>query len=90
MVRHKKSSGGFKSKNLMNGLIKPTGIIQSALIGAGTATLAENAGITNAIPYGKYVAGFATAGAGGVIGVFARDMLKGGVSGGSSSGVVLY
>jgi len=84
--KRSRRSSGFGGKGLMSGVIKPKGIIASMLIGAGTATLAENSGITNAIPYGKYVAGFGTAGVGGVAGVFARDMIKGQLGKSSISG----
>lgn len=96
MVRRKKRSrgrsrGGMIGKgSLMSGLIRPKGLIASALIGAGAATLAENSGITSNIPYGKYVAGGLVGGVGGVAGVFARDMIKGQLgkisTGGSSFG----
>jgi len=86
----KSSSGMVGRGSLMSGLIKPKGLIASALIGAGTATLVENAGLANTIPYGKYVAGGVTAGVGGVAGVFVRDMLKGTAPSGSSSGTIMY
>ena len=61
----------------MSGIIKPKGILASLIIGAGAATLMENTGLANQIPYGKYVAGFGVAGIGGIGGVFLRDMIKG-------------
>jgi hypothetical protein len=78
--RHSRRSsrGGIVGRgSLMSGLIKPKGLIASALVGAGAATLAENAGIATMVPYGKYVAGGVVGGVGGLIGVFARDMIKG-------------
>jgi len=82
MARYRKhrSTG---SKGLGLGGISLKGI----LVGMGGATLSDNLGLSNAVPYGKYIAG---AGAGkiaktgvlsGVIGVFARDMVKGNVLG---------
>lgn len=89
MVRHRKRSYGG-SKGLGLGGISLKGI----LVGAGSASLADNLGLTGAIPYGKYIAGGAggkvakTGVLSGVIGVFARDMLKGGIS--SGQGTVFY
>lgn len=83
----RRARGGIGGGKLMSGLIKPTGLIGAAILGAGAATLAEKVGITNAIPYGNYVAGFAVGGIGGAAGVFARDMLKGGTA---SSGSAVF
>jgi len=78
--------GGIVHKgSLTSGLVRPSGILQQAILGAGAATLAENSGLSNFSPYAKYVAGGAVGGIGGVAGVFLRDMLKGGKVGTSVS-----
>ncbi len=79
------SSGGKLSK----GFIHPTGLIAAALLGAGAATLADNIGVSNAVPFGKYIAGFAVGGIGGVGGVFVRDMIKGGTGTTAGSALLL-
>lgn len=83
---HRSSHRGLGGGKLMNGIIKPTGLIQSILIGAGTATLIENTGITPLGNMTGVAAGFATAGIGGALGAYARGMLKGTVSGTTVSG----
>jgi hypothetical protein len=79
--RYSRRSSSFGGGGLMSrGLIRPTGLISSALMGAGAATLAEN---TIGQPLGNLTgpaAGFAVGGIGGALGAYARTMLKGTVS----------
>jgi len=82
--------GGFGGGKIMNGLIKPQGIFANVLLGAGAAEIADNLGVANAIPYGKYLVGWAVGGVGGVGGVVARDMLKGNLLGSVSSSAGNY
>lgn len=81
---HSKRSGGL---NLKHGIIPVSGLLAGALIGAGAATLADNAGLSAKVPFGKYVAGGAVAGLPGIAGVFLRDMIKGTTSSGMSGSV---
>jgi hypothetical protein len=84
------SSGGFGMRGL--GGISLKGI----LAGAGASTIGSNLGITNAIPYGDYVAGaaaghFAKTGVlSGVIGAALRNMLKGNVLGTNTVSIQNY
>jgi len=86
--RASRSRGGLGIGKLQSGIFRQHGLIQDALIGAGAATLADNTGISNMVPYGKYAAGGLVAGVGGVLGVFVRDMLKG--STGTSTGGSIF
>jgi hypothetical protein len=79
--RKSKSFGGGGSK-LSRGLFPVHGIVASALIGAGAATLQEKF-LPQMIPYQGEAIGFAVGGVGGAAGAFARSMLKGGSTGGS-------
>jgi hypothetical protein len=82
MARRKKHSRkSFGGGSLMNGIIRPKGLIASALIGAGAATMVENMGFTPLGNLSGVGAGFATAGVGGAVGAFARDALKGKLGG---------
>jgi hypothetical protein len=72
--------GGLMSK----GLYSPKGIIASVLIGAGAATLAEKV-VPQVIPFQAEAIGFVVGGVGGAAGAFARNALKGIVSGSSNS-----
>lgn len=92
MARHRKrtshrSSGFGMGGMLGHGIIRPKGIIAQALLGAGAATLAENA-IGQAIPYQNLAVGFAVGGVGGAAGAFARDAVKGILNKGSTSSSV--
>jgi hypothetical protein len=65
-------AGGAMSR----GVVPVSGILASALIGAGAATLAEKV-VPQFIPYQGPIIGFAVGGIGGAAGAFARDVLKG-------------
>lgn len=84
MRRHKRhhSSGGFGGRGMMSGIIKPRGLIAAIILGAGAATLAEKI-MPQVIPYQNAAIGFAVGGIGGAVGALGRDMLKGGISGGT-------
>ena len=85
MVRHRKKhfSGGRRS-GIMNGLYKPTGFVAAMLLGAGAATLSEKV-LPRMIPYQNAAVGFVVGGVGGAAGALAKDMLKGIVSGGTTT-----
>lgn len=71
---HRSVSGS--SRSFMNkGLYSPKGILASALVGAGAATLAEKV-LPQVIPYQGAVIGFSVGGIGGAVGAVARDALK--------------
>ena len=72
----RRRSSGLLGGSMMTGIIKPRGLLGQAILGAGAATLAENTGLASGVPLAKYVAGGAVGGIGGIMGVFARDMLK--------------
>jgi len=70
---------------MSRGLFTPKGLIASALLGAGAATLAEKI-VPQVIPYQGAAIGFVVGGVGGAAGAFAREMLKGGIGSMPSSG----
>lgn len=72
----RRSSGGFGGSKLTRGIFPVKGIIASALIGAGIATLQEKF-LPQMIPYQSAVLGFAVGGIGGGIGAFSKSMLSG-------------
>ena len=83
--RKSKSSGSsFGGGKLTRGLFPVKGIIASALIGAGIATLQEKL-LPQVLPYQSEIAGFAVGGIGGAAGSFARGMIKGTTAGGTPS-----
>jgi hypothetical protein len=91
MARRSYRRGGTMGMGFLNKKFLPMGgFIQGALLGAGAATIADNTGLSNVVPYGKYVAGAAVGGIiPGIAGVFIRDMVKGVVNlGGPSNGGV--
>lgn len=70
-----------------NGIYKPSGIIEKALLGMGASTLQEKIA-PQVIPYQSEIVGFAVGGWAGALGSFARTFLKvGNISG---SGANLY
>jgi len=71
----RRASSGFGGRGLMSGLYHPKGIIASALLGAGAATLTEK--VVNIHPLQGVAVGFIVGGVGGAAGAYARDMLKG-------------
>jgi len=78
MARKKKSysrRGGMSRISLQKGIFPVGGILASALIGAGAATLQEKFA-PQVIPYQGVAAGFAVGGIGGAIGAAVRDILK--------------
>lgn len=83
--RSKRSSrgSGFGLGRLGKGIFTPKGILASALLGAGAATLVGNALGEDKFPYQGPVVGFVVGGVGGAAGAFARDMIKN-VLGGTS------
>jgi len=83
--RTSRKSGGFGGNKLMNGIIKPSGIIGQMIMGAGAATLVENVGITPLGANTGIAAGFLVGGIGGAAGAFARNAIKGRISLGNSS-----
>jgi len=84
MVRHRKGSYGVSKGGIMSGIIKPHGLIASALIGAGAATLIENTGFKPLGDMTGLAAGFAVGGIGGAAGAFARNAIKGQLGGSGS------
>lgn len=84
---HRRSSGGFGRKNLLRkGLFPLSGIMAGVILGLGAASLNDK--LPQMLPYQKYVAGFAVAGAPGIGGVLLRDFLSGQsiLGGGTSAG----
>lgn len=74
--RRAKSRSGFGRKNLlMKGLFPVAGLMAGVIIGLGAASLNDK--LPQVIPYQKYAAGFAVAGAPGIAGVVLRDFLSG-------------
>lgn len=88
-ARPRARSRGITSNKLMKGIFPVGGIIASALVGAGIATLQEKF-LPQMIPYQSALAGFAVGGVGGAAGALARDMVKGGTSAVGNGGVTGY
>lgn len=78
--RARRTAGGLIGRgSIMSGIVKPKGLLAAMVIGVGAASIAEQTGITNAIPFGKYLVAGATGGVGGLAGVFVKDMISGGI-----------
>ena len=80
MVKRRRSSsskGSFGGNAMLTrGIIKPTGLIQSALVGAGAASLQEKV-VPQVLPLQGVAAGFIVGGIGGAAGAYARQLLGG-------------
>lgn len=90
MAKRKKYSAARKGTSMglgmvNRGLVKPTGIIGNAVMGAGAATLVENTGIQPLGQWTGVAAGFAVGGVGGALGAYLRNVIKGQGMGISSS-----
>ena len=72
--------GGLVGRgSLMSGLVRPKGLLESALVGYAVADVINSpiAAPIQGIPFIDYAGAFATAGVGGVLGAAARNMLSG-------------
>jgi hypothetical protein len=71
----KRSSSGFGGGKLMTGFYKPSGMIQSALIGIGTAAVANKLPIN--VPYKAVIAAGVTGGLPGAAAVYFMQTMGG-------------